>query len=364
MPNGTEQVVQDQQRYYLNNSYENLQNIKMEPVNFWSQNVYPQQMEKTTSSFNQEKLERRLNHTFINQENHNSDSIFTPEMNLSNYHQTISNTSVELKQDYYYNQSLGQDTGLNHGTSHFNHGLNHMDPSVIQYADHDSDDLNQLSAEPSNYSLAKSFVTDQPMNHVTPQLANHLPNQHPAPLYKQNINNIKQNKTNTFAENAARASTIVDQNFNTKSNKPDAILFYQQNFGTAGPFVMETLLDYIKDLGDELVIEAMKRALERNKVSWRYVKSILNSWYKKGIRTLDQAYAEQINYKNNHKQRQGESVGNFGYKNEVVPDWFYEQKKNRTEREQKAKKKKATFEDLEKVKQEYLQGRKNIRKVV
>ena len=52
-----------------------------------------------------------------------------------------------------------------------------------------------------------------------------------------------------------------------------------------------------EELGDELTIEAMKRSLERNKISWGYVKSILQSWMNKGIKTIEQAEAEEVEYK-------------------------------------------------------------------
>ncbi|MRG87645.1 DnaD domain protein [Salinibacillus xinjiangensis] len=45
----------------------------------------------------------------------------------------------------------------------------------------------------------------------------------------------------------------------------------------------EELINWITKVGDELVIEAMKRALDRNKVSWGYVRGILRDWVNKGI---------------------------------------------------------------------------------
>jgi DnaD/phage-associated family protein len=102
----------------------------------------------------------------------------------------------------------------------------------------------------------------------------------------------------------------------------DAFVFYQENFGVVSPFVAEDILNWTKDVGELLVIEAMKRSLERNKTSWGYVKSILRSWVKKGIRTVEAARAEMV---------QMDRAITFGQSRsgEVVPSWFLDQKRKR-----------------------------------
>lgn len=218
-----------------------------------------------------------------------------------------------------------------------------------------------VTAQP-NYSPDSSFIEEttvhqevyksvQPVNQVSTQHADHHQNEPPAPLYKQNINkkNTKQNKTKKVVAEYAHADNFADEKCNDES-QADAIRFYQQNFGITSTFVMESILDWTSDLGDDLVIEAMKRALERNKTNWGYVKGILNAWFKKGIRTVEQAKAEQL------------GVTSQLAKKEVIPDWFYKQKREREEQEKHTPKQKATLADLERVKQEYLEavGKKKI----
>lgn len=82
--------------------------------------------------------------------------------------------------------------------------------------------------------------------------------------------------------------------------------------------------DWVRDLGEELVIGAMKRALERNKTSWSYVKSILKAWYKKGIRTVDDARARQVASENERRQRYGGSGGFSGGNRDIIPDSYKE----------------------------------------
>jgi DnaD/phage-associated family protein len=79
-----------------------------------------------------------------------------------------------------------------------------------------------------------------------------------------------------------------------------------------------------KEEGEALVMEAMKRAMERNKASWGYVKTILKTWEKKGIRSLDAVRADDVEFRK-RKQRQNHYFTN-GKRGEVIPDWFKEQK--------------------------------------
>src|SRR5690606_33129016 len=133
------------------------------------------------------------------------------------------------------------------------------------------------------------------------------------------------------------------------------IVFYQENFGLVGPFVAESLQDWIQTLGEELVIEAMKRALERNKTSWGYVKSILNDWYKKGIRTVGQAEAELVVFENERRGKNGFSGGFYVNKKDIIPEWYGEEERKRKEREleKKSREEEVTVEQVEEVMRRY-----------
>ncbi|RDY69100.1 DnaD domain protein [Halobacillus trueperi] len=118
----------------------------------------------------------------------------------------------------------------------------------------------------------------------------------------------------------------------------EAVQFYQNNIGVLRPHISNEIAGWIAELGGELTIEAMKRSLERNKISWGYVKSILQSWLNKGIRTIEQAEAEEVEHRDRilHK-RQFSKVPSS---QEVIPEWF----KNRNEQKQ-SENKKPTIED-------------------
>ena len=51
-------------------------------------------------------------------------------------------------------------------------------------------------------------------------------------------------------------------------------------------------------MSSELIILAMKKAVEANIRTIQYIKGILNNWHKKGIRTLVEAEKEDEQFKN------------------------------------------------------------------
>ncbi|SEI12934.1 DnaD and phage-associated domain-containing protein [Halobacillus karajensis] len=98
------------------------------------------------------------------------------------------------------------------------------------------------------------------------------------------------------------------------------IQFYQNNFGVIRPKISEDIVSWSEDLGEPLILEAMRRSLDRNKPTWGYAKSILQSWINKGIRTIEEAETEEVEYK--IKKNRNGSVTNRSSQKEVIPEWF------------------------------------------
>ncbi|MRG86029.1 DnaD domain protein [Salinibacillus xinjiangensis] len=82
--------------------------------------------------------------------------------------------------------------------------------------------------------------------------------------------------------------------------------------------MLDELKNWISEFGDELVIEAMKKALERNKISWGYVKGILQSWANKGVTSVERAKAEVLSFQKQNPKRSR----SHPYKQEVLTGWF------------------------------------------
>ena len=76
------------------------------------------------------------------------------------------------------------------------------------------------------------------------------------------------------------------------------INFYNENIGLITPYGLEVFNDYAKELDKDLIILAMKKAVEANIKTIKYIKGILNNWSNKGIKTVLQAQQEDDEFKN------------------------------------------------------------------
>ncbi|GAA0486431.1 DnaD domain protein [Salinibacillus aidingensis] len=156
---------------------------------------------------------------------------------------------------------------------------------------------------------------DHTMDQSTDQSLNHSAD----PLIKER--KTKENQTNPTTTNAKTASVI----------------FFEENAGELPTYIQHDVQEWAQSVGDELVIQAIKRALERNKANWGYVKSILKSWEKKGITSVEEAEGEEQTYQ---KQRSKPRVSR---KREVLPEWFEVEKEK--EKQPLAKKSRKEIED-------------------
>ncbi len=62
--------------------------------------------------------------------------------------------------------------------------------------------------------------------------------------------------------------------------------FYEENgFGIMGSSIAQEIISYLDDgMNEEIIIEALKIALNNNKISWSYSKACLNDWFNKKIK--------------------------------------------------------------------------------
>lgn len=78
----------------------------------------------------------------------------------------------------------------------------------------------------------------------------------------------------------------------------EIIEFYNNNIGLITPFGLEIMSDYAKEMPTDLIILAMKKAVEADKRTIQYIKGILNNWSKKGIKTVLDAKKEDEQFRN------------------------------------------------------------------
>ena len=78
----------------------------------------------------------------------------------------------------------------------------------------------------------------------------------------------------------------------------DVAEFYNNNIGLLTPYIYSILEDYIKELGTEIVLYALKKSAEANAKSLNYIKAILDNWVNNGYKTL-------LEIKNEEEKRKG-----------------------------------------------------------
>lgn len=112
----------------------------------------------------------------------------------------------------------------------------------------------------------------------------------------------------------------VEERTATSTNSDFQLLIelYQKNFGIVKPILYDDLKADLADYGIDLIVEAIKRALKRQK-EYGYAQAILKSWDNKGIKTLEQAKAEEVSFQNKSQNNQN----NFQKQKPVkkAPNW-------------------------------------------
>lgn len=133
----------------------------------------------------------------------------------------------------------------------------------------------------------------------------------------------RQRQLNTIHKNVKNEKNVKKEK--NEKKKISACDFYQQNgFGILNQYTAENIgmyLDSFQNDSEEILIAAMKIAIDRNKVSWGYAKKILDSWTNKNLNSINEVRAFE-------KQQQAVRTNARGYKlnatqsKEITPDWL------------------------------------------
>lgn len=128
-------------------------------------------------------------------------------------------------------------------------------------------------------------------------------------LYK--LNETKQNETNTAADNTRTQENYFDTYMICFAHQPSALQIQEIN----------SFIDQ-DGLSVEVICDAFKKAAE-NGYKYNYARGILNSWAKKGIKSLSDVKREQESYELSRKTARRKPV-----RSEKLPDWFVQQKES------------------------------------
>lgn len=185
----------------------------------------------------------------------------------------------------------------------------------------------------------------------------------------KNINNKNINNKNIKKEYIDKSNQLANadsfaqsqeylNNINQNINK--VTLFYEQNIGLLSPFILEEIEEYQSQIPDDMIIEAIKRAVETGKRNWKYTKGIINNWISQGIKTLAEVQQNDEAFKKAKEQKQARNIIETPeQEKERLLKEQEEYLKRKAEREQKEAKKRAKEEDAKAKEAQSMQSEQN-----
>lgn len=175
------------------------------------------------------------------------------------------------------------------------------------------------------------FETPQSAPFTENQLTENPLTENPSLLINKSLNNNLLNNNLLNKNNNEDRSHLSAEN---PSKIQTAFQFYEQNgFGALAAHVAYKIGHWIDDLSEELVIHAMKLAVENNILRWNYVEKILHDWTNKKFRTIEEVEAHRLRYAAQKKQRHHSIRSNQQGHQEIVPEWFHQRHEDNSDTE-------------------------------
>ncbi|MDA1933020.1 DnaD domain protein [Bacillus cereus] len=124
--------------------------------------------------------------------------------------------------------------------------------------------------------------------------------------------------TNINDDDATSSQKLIDQEFKTSYN------FLLENGIPLSEIAIQELGEFCDRFGNELVIYAVNKAIDENVPKWRYIRSILSSWEKEKVKTLNDVVALDTRFEMSKKNNKRTGKG-YSKRTEAVPDWLHQQ---------------------------------------
>lgn len=151
-------------------------------------------------------------------------------------------------------------------------------------------------------------------------IMNHIPNDSVLQAFSRHVDDTY-NDTSTCRgqEKEEEKEEEKEKEEKKKKGSSTAFEFYEKNFGLLSSHLIQEINAWLNDFNGnhEVVIEALKISVERNKRNWGYTKAILKDWYSKGVKSLLDIKALEIEFKKKSLSTKTKIV-----RREVVPEWL------------------------------------------
>lgn len=144
-----------------------------------------------------------------------------------------------------------------------------------------------------------------------------------------NVNGGINKKLRGYSQKFKENNTSINNNKkeeerNFQSELKAVIEFYENNITLITAFISEDMEKYLKSgLYADLIIEAMKEAVSRNKRNWKYVTGILNDCMNNKVHTGEQFRIRQEEFKSNKIHQSNKAKEKIEYKEvELTEDQY------------------------------------------
>mgnify|MGYP000945594715 CR=1 FL=1 len=147
--------------------------------------------------------------------------------------------------------------------------------------------------------------------------------------------------TRDYTEITTENKKEVEEDAPARDQSENPFFFFENNgFGMISGYMSEKINTWCNDLSDELVLEAMKLAVENGSKKWNYVETILRTWADKKLDTIEKVHADQKSYREQQSKKRSQSSsggyklgrGNKPVRKELLPEWFEETEEEKVTR--------------------------------
>ncbi len=114
------------------------------------------------------------------------------------------------------------------------------------------------------------------------------------------------------------------KNKDDDDKKPMSIAshFYeQQGFGSQCAYITSKIRYWLTIFSEEMLVHAMKLAVEHNVLRWSYVEKILQNWFNNKIKSLADIAIDQQHFQARKQQMQQKKAKR---RREIIPKWFHQ----------------------------------------
>ena len=176
---------------------------------------------------------------------------------------------------------------------------NHTDQTVTKLTKHNDQNNSNLttSGEQVGQYIDASLTNHTYQNNSNLTTSGEQAGQYVGASLALARTNITKAIPETTSETTPEKKSVVIVT-HARAEEQNPFTFFEQNgFGTISGYLFEKIQAWCEDLSQELVLEAMKIAVESGNKNWSYVEGILRRWFDKGYQTINEVRAAQKEYR-------------------------------------------------------------------